>query len=148
MMAIMAMITIINSTTPRSWRPPPRVGAGQMGSALKGSLQISCFLTEGLLILPLTYSYLPKSARAYFFSRSVEINYFCSGPISVDPICPQPTHASLAAAWTARSAKAKPTTVFHACGAKVARFVYSSAKTRFSKSDHVSGGATCLTLLV
>ena len=42
-------------------------------------------------VLPLTYYYFPKSARAYLFSKSVEIHYSCSGPISVDPICPQPT---------------------------------------------------------
>ena len=41
-------------------------------------------------VLPLTYFYLPKSARAHLLSQSVEIHYFCSGPISVDPICPQP----------------------------------------------------------
>ena len=50
-----------------------------------GSLQISVvFFTEGLFgVLPLTY------ARAYLFPQSVKIPYFCSGPISVDPICPQ-----------------------------------------------------------
>ena len=41
-------------------------------------------------VLPLTYCYLPKSARAYLFLQSVKIRYFCSGPISVVPICPQP----------------------------------------------------------
>ena len=40
-------------------------------------------------VLPLTYFYLPKSARAYLFPQSVKNHYFCSGPISVDPICPQ-----------------------------------------------------------
>ena len=40
---------------------------------------------------PLTYFYLPKSARAYLFPQFVKIHYFCSGPISVDPICPQPS---------------------------------------------------------
>ena len=40
--------------------------------------------------LPLTYFYLPKSARPYLFSPPVKTHYFCSGPISVDPICPQP----------------------------------------------------------
>ena len=43
-------------------------------------------------VLPSTYFYLPKGARAYLFPQSIEINYlFCSGPVSVDPICPQPT---------------------------------------------------------
>ena len=61
-----------------------------------GSLQISL---ETFWVLPLTYLYLPKSARAYLFPQSVKIHYFCSGPIRVDPICPQPrgekAHASL-----------------------------------------------------
>ena len=41
-------------------------------------------------VLPLTYFFLPISARAYLFPQSVQIPYFCSGPICVDPICPQP----------------------------------------------------------
>ena len=41
-------------------------------------------------VLPLTNCYIPKSARAYLFPQSVKMYYFCSGPISVDPICPQP----------------------------------------------------------
>ena len=43
-------------------------------------------------VLPLTYFYLPKSARPYLCPHSHKIHYFCSGPISVDPICPQPRH--------------------------------------------------------
>ena len=39
---------------------------------------------------PLTYFYLPKSARAYFLKLSVKNHYLGSGPTSVDPICPQP----------------------------------------------------------
>ena len=43
-------------------------------------------------VLPLTYFYLPKSARAYLFLDLSEfIRYLCSGSISADPICPQPT---------------------------------------------------------
>ena len=65
-----------------------------MGSAQKGSLRISCFLTEGPFgFHRLTCLYLPKSARAYFFPQSVKIHCFCSGPMSVDPICPQPRTA-------------------------------------------------------
>ena len=26
----------------------------------------------------------------YFFTQSIKMHYFCSDPISVDPICPQP----------------------------------------------------------
>ena len=46
--------------------------------------------------LPLTCFYVPRSARAYLFPQSVERIYFCSGPISVDPICPQPKAGRLA----------------------------------------------------
>ena len=64
---------------------------GTNGVSTNGSLQILCFLTEELFgVLPLTYFYLPKSARAYLFPQSVKTHCFCSGPISVDPICPQP----------------------------------------------------------
>ena len=45
--------------------------------------------------LPCASFYLPKSARAYLFSRSVKIHYLCcSGPISVDPICQQPRNSA------------------------------------------------------
>ena len=52
-------------------------------------------------VLPLTYLYLPKSARAYLFPQSVRINYFCSGPISVDPVCPAATKRG----WDVRSGR-------------------------------------------
>ena len=71
-------------------RGSSHLGKGQMGSALMGSLRISCFLTGTCWLLPLTDVYLPKSARAYLFLRSVKNHYFCSGTISVDPIRPQP----------------------------------------------------------
>ena len=62
-----------------------------MGSALMGSLQIIVFFDRGTLGTPvLTYFCLRKSAGAYLFPQSVKISYFCSSPISVDPICPQP----------------------------------------------------------
>ena len=42
-------------------------------------------------VLPLTYCYLPNSARAHlFFPQSVKTHYLCSGPIGADPVCPQP----------------------------------------------------------
>ena len=83
--------------TRRSSRMPWRgaagraaIGKGQMGSALMGSLHFLFFDRGTFWVLPLSYFYLPKSARAYRFPQSVKINHFCSGPISVDPICPQP----------------------------------------------------------
>ena len=72
-----------------------RFGKAEMGSALMGSLQIChAFWQRDFLGTPVNLLYLPKSARAYLFPQSVKIPYFRSGPISVDPICPQPTHAS------------------------------------------------------
>ena len=41
-------------------------------------------------VLPSIFFYLPKSARAYLSPQSAKIHYLCSGPMSVDPICPQP----------------------------------------------------------
>ena len=76
---------------PRHHVPPGDLGKGQMGSALLGSLRIYCFFDRGTFwVLPLTYLYSAKRARAYLFPQSVEIRYFCSGPVSVDPVCPQP----------------------------------------------------------
>ena len=64
-----------------------KIGKGQMGLALMGSLQISCFLTEVLF----GATNLSKSVNcAYLFPQSISNYYFCSDPISVDPICPQP----------------------------------------------------------
>ena len=36
-------------------------------------------------VLPLTYFYPPKSARAHFFFHSVKVHYFCSGPLAFTP---------------------------------------------------------------
>ena len=72
---------------------PPQFGKGQIGSALMGLLQICksyFFWQRDLLGTPVNLLNLPKSDRAYLFPQSVKNHYFCSGPISVDPICPQP----------------------------------------------------------
>ena len=39
------------------------------------------------------------------FPQSVRINYFCSGPISVDPICPQPSGLAAGDWHSARARK-------------------------------------------
>ena len=65
------------------------VGKGEMGSALMESLQISCFLTEELFGTPVKCVF-PIVCQGVPFSQSGKIPYFCSGPISVDPICSQP----------------------------------------------------------
>ena len=59
----------------------------KMGSALMGShCRFHVFCDRGTFwVLPLTYFYL----RTYLFSQ-VKVHYFCSGPISADPVCPQP----------------------------------------------------------
>ena len=67
---------------------------GTNGVSANGVTAFFLFFGRGTFwILPLTYFYLPKSARAYPFPQSVRIHYFCSGPISVDPICPQQTYS-------------------------------------------------------
>ena len=66
-----------------------------MGSALMGSLQISCFVDRGFFWVPICQNLSISVNFAYLFPQSVKINYFCSDPISVDPICPQPTSARL-----------------------------------------------------
>ena len=68
------------------------VGKGQVESALMGPLRLSCFSDRGTFwVLPLTYFHIPRSVSANLFVQSVKIHYFFSGPVSVDPICPQPS---------------------------------------------------------
>ena len=77
----------------RSSAPPApcRTRKGTNGVSTNGVTAFVVFCDGGtFFVLPLPYFYLPKSARAYLFPRSVKMRYFCSGPISVDPICPQP----------------------------------------------------------
>ena len=63
-----------------------RFGKGQTGSALMGSLQHFMFFDRGTFwVLLLTYFYLPKSARAYFFSQSVEFITFAAAPLVLTP---------------------------------------------------------------
>ena len=71
------------------------IGEGQMGSAPMGSLQISVCLTGTfwVLLLPLNLLLSSQKCQGVPFSQSVKFHYFCSGPISVDPICPQPKTA-------------------------------------------------------
>ena len=73
---------------------------GTNGVSTNGVTAIFMFFDRGVFwVLPLTYLYLPKSASAYLFPQSVKI----SGPISVDPICPQPiTGAALGERWSQR----------------------------------------------
>ena len=64
---------------------------GTNGVSTNGVTANVMFVDRGTFwVFPLTYFYIPKSARAYLFPQSVNIPYFCSGSISVDPICRQP----------------------------------------------------------
>ena len=59
-----------------------------------------CFDRGTFWVLRLTYLYLPnRSAGAYLFHQSFKNHYFCSGPISVDPIYPQPSIRRVLQAW-------------------------------------------------
>ena len=65
---------------------------GANGVSTNGVTANFVFFDRGTFgVLPLTYFHLPKSARAYLFPQSVKRHYFCSGTISLDPICPQPS---------------------------------------------------------
>ena len=69
-----------------------------MGPALMGSLRFLFTFFDGgtFWALPLTCFCLPKTARGVPFSPICRNSLlFCSGPISVDPICPQPLNYSI-----------------------------------------------------
>ena len=66
---------------------------GQMWSALMGSLQISCCLTGTFGGTPVNLLLFSQKCQGVPFSPSCQ-NSFCSGTISVDPICPQPSYVT------------------------------------------------------
>ena len=66
-----------------------------MGSALMGSLQLLCFCSAGILVGTLSNVFSQECQDMLFF-RSGNIHFFCRGPISVDPSCPQPPWVLLA----------------------------------------------------
>ena len=73
------------------WGLGGRIRKGTNGVSTNGVTATFKFFDRGTFrVLPLTYVYLPRSARAYLFPESVKNCCFRSGPISVDPICPQP----------------------------------------------------------
>ena len=62
-----------------------------MADALATSSGERCCNSKGNgFSICLAYWYLPKSASACLFLQSVKNNYFCIGPISVDPVRLQP----------------------------------------------------------
>ena len=99
------------------------LGKGRMGSARLGSLQFSCFLTEGLFGYPREPTLiLPKVPGRTLFPQSVRTHYFRSGPISVDPVGPQPRSTSC---WISapRPAQRPPS---WSSGTARMRFIHSS----------------------
>ena len=62
-----------------------RKGTNEVTNGVAASLKF--FDTGTFWVLPLTYFDLPESAR---LTQSDKIHCLCSGPIRVDPICPQP----------------------------------------------------------
>ena len=76
-------------------RTPPRQGTSRKGTNGFSTNWVTAnfmFLDRGTFwVLPFTYVFLPKSARAYLFPQSVKFITFAAAPLySVDPICSQP----------------------------------------------------------
>ena len=64
---------------------------GTNGVSTNGVAANFRFFNRGTFwVLPLTCFYIPKGDRAYLFPQSVKHISVVSGPISVDPIFPQP----------------------------------------------------------
>ena len=70
--------------------PPREIRKGTNGVSTNGVTDNFIDFDRGTFwLLPLTYFPIPKSAGVYLFPQSVK-THFCRGPISADPICPQP----------------------------------------------------------
>ena len=70
------------------------LGKGQNGVSTNGVTANFKFVDGGTFwVLPLTYIDFPKVPGRTFFPQTVNVYITCcSGPISVDPICPQPNY--------------------------------------------------------
>ena len=90
------------------------------------------------MLLP-SYFCSPEGRDVPFF-QSGKIRYFCSGPISVDPICPQPRRGrSQAAPWSARiRAPTRPAT-------RATRRATGSAPTATSASASAAAAVSVAT---
>ena len=94
----------MSHTVSRPRRLPGATRKGTNGVSTNGAAANFIFFDRGTFWVPtLTYLYFPKSARAYLFPQSVRIHYFCSGPISVGPVCPPPSNIELLVSPTSRS---------------------------------------------
>ena len=75
-------------------RQGEELGKGQMGSALVRHCKFRVF-DRGTFWVPIYQNMFMIIICAYLFPQSVKIPYFCSDPISVEPICPQPRSAPI-----------------------------------------------------
>ena len=74
------------TTSAAQWLPDSR-RKGTNGVSTHGVTADFMLFDRGTFwVLPLSYFYLPQSARAYLFPPFVKNHYFCSGPISVESI--------------------------------------------------------------
>ena len=78
----------VTRTAPRS-AASSRKGTGGV-STMWGHCEFSCLLDRDFLGTPVNLLLSSQSARAHLFIQSVKFFYICLGPISADPICPQP----------------------------------------------------------
>ena len=82
----------MNTKSENKKTPRRRSERGKWGQHYWGRCKVYVFVDRGTLgVLPLTYVYHPKSARAYLLSQSVKRNhYFAAAPFVSTPCCPQP----------------------------------------------------------
>ena len=76
---------------------PSGTGTAWAGARKKGhvgSLRFFLFLffDGGTCWVPIFRNLSTSVNFAHLFPQSVKVRYFCSGPISVDPICPEPKY--------------------------------------------------------
>ena len=75
----------------RNWHQPKGNRKGTNGVSTDGvTANFMSFDRGTFCVLPLTYFYLPKSARRTFFPN-LSNSLLLLRPISVDPVCPQPS---------------------------------------------------------
>ena len=72
---------------------------GTNGISTNGVIVVVC--QRDFLGTFVNHFYIQRSARVYLFPQSDKMYYYCSGPISVDPICPEPRTAQRVAGASA-----------------------------------------------
>ena len=112
--------------------PPARKGTDRVGT--NGVTAKLMFCDRGTFwVFPLTYFDLPKSAGAYLFSQSIKNDYFCSGPISADPVCPPPSEAPARGASSAARFGFTISSIAHVCPKKSYEGASSAARCAASR---------------